>query len=162
MAGALDDIRVDSDSRDTVLDDLLNNCCARPFDLLGWHPARTGRGLVVRIWRPDAIGVDVIDEVTGNDLGPANNIAPGLFELKFPDSSRPLAYHLLVTNAQHHQFRSSDPYQFSSLCGTEPVIRHHWLHHTLGAHRFIRRRCQAIAGRASCSVFTRPMPAVSV
>ncbi|WP_257264373.1 1,4-alpha-glucan branching protein GlgB [Endozoicomonas sp. ONNA2] len=133
MPGALEDIRVDSDSRDTLLDDLLNTCCARPFDLLGWH--RVGRGLVVRIWRPDAIAVAVIDEVTGNNLGAATPIAPGLFELTFVDIPQPRAYQLLVTNAQHHQFRASDPYQFSSLCGTEPVIRHHWLHHTLGAHR---------------------------
>ncbi|USE38489.1 1,4-alpha-glucan branching protein GlgB [Endozoicomonas sp. SCSIO W0465] len=134
MSGSPDDIRVDSDSRDTLLDDLLNTCCARPFDLLGWHPDRTGKGLVVRIWRPDAIAVDIIDELTGNSLGTTTPIAPGLFERSFVDISEPQAYHLLVTNAQHHQFRADDPYQFSHLCSTEPVIRHHWLHHTLGAH----------------------------
>ncbi|WP_257284352.1 1,4-alpha-glucan branching protein GlgB [Endozoicomonas sp. SESOKO1] len=151
MAGVLEDIRVDSDSLDTVLDDLLNTCCARPFDLLGWHPAMTGRGLVIRIWRPDAMDVDIIDEVTGNSLGSASHIAPGLFELKFPDISQPRAYHLLVTNAQHHQFRANDPYQFSNLCRTEPFIRHYWLHHVLGAHL----HCVTLSGHSWQGVMFR-------
>lgn len=134
MVGVLEDIRIDSDSWDTQLDDLLNTRCARPFDLLGWHPDRRGRGLVLRIWRPDASTVDVVDELTGKHYGLATGIVPGLFELTFPDISEPPAYHLQVTNAQHHQFSVNDPYQFASLCRTEPVIRQYWLHHTLGAH----------------------------
>ncbi|MFK0571920.1 1,4-alpha-glucan branching protein GlgB [Endozoicomonas sp.] len=136
MADALKNIRIDSDSWDTLLDDLLNTRCARPFDLLGWHPARNGSGQLLRIWRPDAVRVEVVDELSGCRHGDAVGIAPGLFELILSGSSEVFAYHLLVTNAQSHQFPVHDPYQFASVCGTEPGIRHYWLHHSLGAHKF--------------------------
>ena len=120
-------------SHDALIEDLFNSRCATPFDLLGWQPASCGDGMLLRIWRPDANSITVIDELSGHSLGEACSIGPGLFELDFPDRKTGCPYRLKITNAQRHEFELKDAYQFSGSCFHPVDMQSHRLYEYMGA-----------------------------
>lgn len=71
-----------------------------PFDYLGLQPGKDEKGLMLRVWRPDATEVEVIDSKSKKSLGILTEVKPGLFEIQFPRRKNPFAYHLKVTEAE--------------------------------------------------------------
>ena len=120
---------------DYLIEDLFNSRCATPFDLLGWQGGSNGDGLILRLWRPEAVALSVIEDSSGKLLGEAIKIGPGLFELSCPEKKAPTPYRLLVTNAQKHQFEVVDPYQFNEFCLHPVDVRSHWMFLYMGARQ---------------------------
>ncbi len=127
MANAIDDL----------IGDLLNTRCSQPFSVLGFHENLHGDGLVLRTWRPDARSVSVVRLDSGASAGEMLPLAPGMFELKFPDIIQPFPYQLIIINQQNHTFCLTDPYQFGELSLIEESMEPHWLHHYLGSRLII-------------------------
>ncbi len=107
-----------------------------PHATLGAHP--TGRGVVVRAFRPDA--VSVVARPEGHDpveLEPAGE--PGLFEGVVDDAGLPLRYELEVRYPDGNTITVHDPYAFAPTLGELDLHlagegRHEELWNRLGAH----------------------------
>ena len=97
---------------ESLVGDLIDARCARPFDLLGFHDNPSGSGKVLRVWRPDATSVTIVRMASGESAGKMKQIRAGLFELPL-DGSQPFPYQLRVTNNRNESFDCIDPYQFA-------------------------------------------------
>ena len=126
-------------SHDALIEDLFNSRCAAPFDLLGWQPASFGNGMLLRIWRPDARHITVIEDSSGNILGETESIGPGLFELHVPDRESGCPYRLKIINVQRHEFEINDPYQFSNVHFHPVDMQSHRLYEYMGARLITAR-----------------------
>jgi 1,4-alpha-glucan branching enzyme len=107
-----------------------------PHATLGAHPQNGG--VVVRAFRPDAVGVVARPE--GRDpveLAPADE--PGLFEGVVEDAALPLSYELELRYADGETVTVRDPYSFAPTVGELDLHlagegRHERLWERLGAH----------------------------
>ena len=136
---------------DALIKDLFNSRCAAPFELLGWQRVSSGNGMLLRIWRPDAQSISVIEEPSGIIPGEAGQIGPGLFEMHFPNRQSAFPYRLKITNAQRHEFEINDPYLFSTCCFHSVDMQSHRLYEYMGARlqtvEFNRQKYQGVTFR---------------
>jgi 1,4-alpha-glucan branching enzyme len=111
---------------------------ADPFHTLGMR--RTGDFLAVRVFRPDAAEVTVVD--TGNRARKfeAVKIHPeGFFEAVLPKGTAEFSYNLRLKGCDGNEWETSDPYSFGRILGETDVYLHaegnHWdLYQKFGAH----------------------------
>ena len=113
--------------------DLEAGLCASPFDTLGIHPHPSGKGLVVRAWRPDAVAMRVIDYSSGKKLGKMTEVARGLYELHLPRRRKTFTYELEVQWENGHSFQVFDPYAFGQYVLKEEGLDYNRLYRHLGA-----------------------------
>ncbi|MFK0573422.1 1,4-alpha-glucan branching protein GlgB [Endozoicomonas sp.] len=106
---------------------------ATPFDILGLHAHPSGKGLVIRAWRPDAVAIEVLDYQTGKLLGTMTAHEEGLFELHLPRRKKPFLYQLNIHWANGHSFRLFDPYSFGQYVLKQTDIESDYLHRHMGA-----------------------------
>ncbi len=131
-----------------------------PHRLLGVHPA--AEGVVVRAFRPDAIGVAL--HAPGRAPVPLSRVHPaGIFETRVPAALRPGRYRFEVRDAAGRSRLVSDPYSFGPTLGEidEHLFaegRHEELHERLGARPFV---ADGVAGVAF-SVWAPDARSVSV
>ena len=108
--------------------------CACPFSCLGLHKAADHKGLVLRVWRPDADAITVIEQPSGKTLGNMQRFESGLFELHLPRRRKLFNYELSITGEGGHTFRVYDPYQFGQYTLREEHVDYDALHRHQGAH----------------------------
>ena len=124
--------------------DLAAGLCACPFDILGLHPASAGKGLIIRVWRPDAKTLSVIESPSGKKLGEMTRVSHGLFELHLPRRRKKFSYELEVFWENGHSFRIYDPYAFGQYVLKEQGMDYNRLYRHLGSipvsHAFNTRR----------------------
>jgi 1,4-alpha-glucan branching enzyme len=86
--------------------------CAVPFQFLGLHEAREGKGLVLRAWRPGADWVEVVDLEARRNLGRMTRIGQSpLFIKRLPRRRHDFSYRLRI-GVQGKILEDDDPYQF--------------------------------------------------
>ena len=120
------------------IDSLLNAHHGDPFAILGMHQA--GENLTVRVFRPDAAKVTVIDIHDPKRNFPAAQVHPaGFFEAILPEGCERFDYELSLLGYDGHQWTTRDPYSFGPVLG--PLDVHlfaegnHWdIYNKLGAH----------------------------
>src|SRR5262249_18509559 len=106
-----------------------------PHDILGLH--LTGDGAVVRAYRPEASGIDLLP-----DFGGRISMAPmrqGLFEAHLPGRQQAFGYLLEVHYPDGARFVLRDPYNFLPTWGEMDLYfagegRHERLWERMGAH----------------------------
>src|SRR3954454_5648375 len=87
-----------------------------PFGVLGMHEA--GEHLVVRVYRPDARAVNVLDPARPGVSYPGISINhDGFFEAVIDDRRERFPYVLEHTAHNGHQWTESDPYSYGPLLG---------------------------------------------
>ena len=92
-----------------------------PFAVLGMHQA--GDRLVVRVFRPDAREVTVIDEFDPTRVFPAQRVhTDGYFEAILPAGSERFKYLLKLTSHAGVEWTTADPYSFGQILG--PIDLH--------------------------------------
>ncbi|MEX0660113.1 MAG: 1,4-alpha-glucan branching protein GlgB, partial [Egibacteraceae bacterium] len=107
-----------------------------PHRVLGLHTV-DGKG-VVRAWRPDAEGVEVV--VDGSDpVAAERRVDAGFFEVALPEPPTAGAYRLRVTYADGTAYDLQDPYGFWPTLGDVDLHlagegRHEELWRRMGAH----------------------------
>ena len=112
---------------------------AEPHTLLGAHPLTSNEkdGLVVRVWHPDATGVDLLAKGSEHAMEP---VGQGLFCLLLEGARFPLdVYRLRFEFPDGSQLTSTDPYQFAPTLGDMDLHlagegRHLRQYEKLGAH----------------------------
>ena len=107
--------------------------CACPFSFLGLHEHPEGRGLLIRVWRPDAEEISVYETLSGKLLGTMSREGAGLFELHLPRRRKPFNYELKVVKGDGHSFRIHDPYQFGDYSRREENVDYDALYKHQGA-----------------------------
>ena len=111
---------------------------ADPFHTLGMR--RAGDFLAVRVFRPDATAVTVVD--TGNRARnfEAVKLHPeGFFEAVLPKGTAEFSYTLRLQSHDGREWETRDPYSFGRILGDTDVYLHaegnHWdLYKKFGAH----------------------------
>ncbi len=133
---------------DPLVSDLLAGQCAAPFSLLGLHAHPGGKGLVIRVWRPDAVWVEVFAAADNKSLGVMTSTGDGMFELHLPRKKKPFVYQLKVHWANGHDFLIYDPYCFGQYILAQTDIEPEALHRHLGAQplSYKTKGTPAIAG----------------
>ena len=116
---------------------LESGLCACPFDLLGLHSHPSGKGLVVRVWRPDASSVAVQEYPGGKSLGEMKKVCNGFYELHLPRRRKPFNYQLDICWENGHSFTIFDPYQFGEYILREESISYERLYRHMGAQKQI-------------------------
>ena len=116
---------------------LESGLCACPFDLLGLHSHPSGKGLVIRVWRPDAISVAVLEYPRGKILGEMVQVSEGFYELHLPRRRKPFNYELKIRWENGHSFTIFDPYQFGEYTLKEEHLPYERLYRYLGAQKQI-------------------------
>ncbi|WP_263082027.1 1,4-alpha-glucan branching protein GlgB [Endozoicomonas sp. Mp262] len=109
--------------------------CACPFDFLGLHQNPSGKGLVARVWRPDARSVKLREYPSGKLLGEMASRIPGLFEFHLTRRRKLFNYQLDICTEDGHSYRILDPYQFGQYVLKQDDIDYDNLHRHLGAHK---------------------------
>lgn len=107
--------------------------CATPFDELGLHLHPSGKGLVIRAWRPDAAEIEVFEHSTGKMLGFMTRTEAGVFELHLPRRKKSFLYQLNIHWASGHSFLLYDPYSFGEYILKQSDIEPDGLYRHLGA-----------------------------
>ncbi|MEJ2516323.1 MAG: 1,4-alpha-glucan branching enzyme, partial [Gammaproteobacteria bacterium] len=116
------------------LDELAGARCAVPFQFLGLHPGAEGKGLVLRVWMPDADRVEVIDLREGRNLGPMERRGEtDLFVLRLARRRRIFPYELRVCR-KGREFAVQDPYQYRKAVFARGPEDRNRLYRYLGAH----------------------------
>ena len=89
---------------------------SRAYNMLGAHMVNEGRkkGVMFRVWAPDAQGVSVIGDFNewNRDKHPMKKISVGIWELYVPKLERFASYKYAVKTKQGHWQEKSDPYAF--------------------------------------------------
>ena len=108
--------------------------CAVPFQFLGLHEIPDGKGLVLRVWRPAADWVEVVDLEARRSLGRMTRVgASALFVKRLPRRRRTFGYRLRLGMGDRVQ-EDDDPYQFRrSVFARAPEDRSR-LHRRFGSH----------------------------
>ncbi len=115
---------------------LLSATHADPFSVLGTQ--KTTDGHVVRVFRPDAGSVSLLNPVSGAVIVEAARVNPnGLFEA--PVGPKPVAYRLQITPWRGDIFTIDDPYAFGRVLGEMDTHlfaegNHYQIYKKLGAH----------------------------
>ena len=111
---------------------------ADPFHTLGMR--RAGDFLAVRVFRPDAASVTVVDAGNHARKFEAVKIHPeGFFEAVLPKGTAEFSYTLCLNSHDGQEWETSDPYSFGRILGETDVYLHaegnHWdLYQKFGAH----------------------------
>ena len=111
---------------------------ADPFHTLGMR--RAGDFLAVRVFRPDAASVTVVDAGNHARKFEAVKIHPeGFFEAVLPKGTAEFSYTLCLNSHDGQEWETSDPYSFGRILGETDVHLHaegnHWdLYQKFGAH----------------------------
>ena len=111
---------------------------ADPFHTLGMR--RAGDFLAVRVFRPDAASVTVVDAGNHARKFEAVKIHPeGFFEAVLPKGTAEFSYSLCLNSHDGQEWETSDPYSFGRILGETDVYLHaegnHWdLYQKFGAH----------------------------
>ena len=111
---------------------------ADPFHTLGMR--RAGDFLAVRVFRPDAAEVTVVDAGNRARKFEAVKIHPeGFFEAVLPKGTAEFSYTLCLNSHDGQEWETSDPYSFGRILGETDVYLHaegnHWdLYQKFGAH----------------------------
>ena len=111
---------------------------ADPFHTLGMRHA--GDFLAVRVFRPDAASVTVVDAGNHARKFEAVKIHPeGFFEAVLPKGTAEFSYTLCLNSHDGQEWETSDPYSFGRILGETDVYLHaegnHWdLYQKFGAH----------------------------
>ena len=111
---------------------------ADPFHTLGMRHA--GDFLAVRVFRPDAASVTVVDAGNHARKFEAVKIHPeGFFEAVLPKGPAEFSYTLCLNSHDGQEWETSDPYSFGRILGETDVYLHaegnHWdLYQKFGAH----------------------------
>ncbi|MDD7805585.1 MAG: 1,4-alpha-glucan branching protein GlgB [Endozoicomonas sp. (ex Botrylloides leachii)] len=113
--------------------------CACPFDWLGLHVGSGGKGLVIRVWRPDAAAIKVIEYPTEKNIGVMKSTEAGVFELLLPRRRKCFTYQLQLTLHQGGQLRLFDPYQFGEYVLKQSDLDNTALYQHLGAHLHVHQ-----------------------
>ena len=108
--------------------------CAIPFSYLGLQKHPQGKGLVLRVWRPDVAEIKVIEYPSGKQLGTMERNDAGLFELGFSRRRKPFNYQLQMLWHKGHTVTLFDPYQFGEYALREEKVDHDALYRYQGAH----------------------------
>ena len=107
-----------------------------PFSILG--PQKVGHDIIVRIFRPDASSIELIDKKTDAVLVTATRVNPdGVFEASVGKSL--VAYRLRVTPWHGDAFVIDDPFSFGRVLGEMDTHlfaegNHYQIYKKLGAH----------------------------
>ena len=83
-----------------------------PFSFLGLHENPNSEGLLLRVWQPSALTVEVIEHSSGNSLGEMSELSPGMFELSLPQYHKKFTYRLNIFRVDGLSDSLYDPYQF--------------------------------------------------
>jgi len=127
---------------------------ANPHGVLGAHEAEDG--VVVRAFRPEAVGVRIrlsnslLQGESATGIEAELKDPAGLWEALLPQASLPLEYELEVEYADGNTFTLRDPYSFLPTLGELDLHlamegRHEHLYERLGAHV---REIDGVAGTA--------------
>ena len=114
--------------------ELIHTHCAIPFSFLGLQENISGKGLLLRGWRPDADQVSVHEYPSNKLLGVMERKESGLFELPLPRRKKRFHYELLITRSNGERLRISDPYQFGEYTLKEHGVDQDALYRYQGAH----------------------------
>ena len=98
------------------IDRLLSATHDDPFAVLGMHQA--GDRLVVRIFRPDARAVTVVDAGDPQREFSAGALRDGFFEAVLPENSARFPYVLRFTAHNGSEWTAADPYSFGPILGS--------------------------------------------
>src|SRR5579862_5677630 len=87
-----------------------------PFAVLGMHQA--GDNLVVRVLRPDAEEISILDTSNGDTPYPAQRVhQDGFFEAVLPENSARFPYKLKLKSWTGEEWTEHDPYSYGQLLG---------------------------------------------
>ena len=106
---------------------------ATPFDVLGLHPHKSGKGLVLRVWQPGAETIEAILQPQGKSLGMMRPVDDGFFELHLTRRKKLFNYQLNVIQKNGESYQYYDPYQFGEYVLCQNDIEPHRLYNHLGA-----------------------------
>ncbi|AMO55335.1 glycogen branching protein [Endozoicomonas montiporae] len=130
-----------TNSIESLLDDLRDGCCARPFDVLGVHdvdyapsgvdPSRKEK--IVRVWRPDALSVHLVDLETGQMPGEMVQVTSGVFERVLDAGSSLHVYRLEIQTKDHQSFTYVDPWQFGAHVFSQVFVEPYRSYRYMGA-----------------------------
>jgi len=97
-------------------DPLLAGDLRDPFAFLGMHGDGAG-GQVVRVFRPDARRIDLLDAASGGKIAGMEPVGePGCFVARLPGRDAPFAYRLSLTR-DDGVLECEDPYRFAPYLG---------------------------------------------
>lgn len=119
------------------IDSLLGAHHGDPFAVLGMH--QVADRLAVRIFRPDASEVTVVDIARPERQFPAERVHhDGFFEAILPEDSARFTYELLFRGHNGNEWRQRDPYSFGQILGAVDLHlfaegNHHDIYRKLGA-----------------------------
>jgi len=109
-----------------------------PFGFLGLHLSPSGVGMVLRVFRPGATGVEVVVDGTGGIFLTCLD-RQGFFEAVFPDATGTFPYRLSYHRGASVGAPEADVYAFGPVLGEQDVYffgegTHRRLWKTMGAH----------------------------
>jgi len=137
--------------------------CAVPFGILGLQENVQGKGLLLRVWRPGAGSVEVIDTTQKKSLGEMQRVGSSdLFLIEFPRRRRPFPYLLRVIE-KGKSLDIIDPYDFGTAISESHPVDPHRLQNTMGAQpRRLSRNSRGLVRGVLFSVYAPAARAVSV
>ena len=106
---------------------------ACPFDHLGLLVRPGGKGLMIRVWRPDAKAIRVIKQPEDQSLGEMSDEGHGLFELHMPRRKKGFNYELQILRHDGSTVKCWDPYQFGEYILKQDDLEPEALYRHLGA-----------------------------
>ncbi len=119
------------------IDHILGAHHADPFSVLGMHGY--GEGLAVRVFRPDAKSISVVDAGDSKRDWPMQRVhEEGFFEVKI-DRREYFDYRLRIEPWNGEQHETADPYSFQQILGATDIYlhaegNHYDAYQKLGAH----------------------------
>ena len=113
-----------------------NACGKNPHAFLGMHHGPGGKGILVRVFDPEAQSVTLL--IGDERYEMTSFYKDGLFQIWFPDAEKHFNYKL-ERNYDRGTFISEDPYHFLPALGDMDVYlfnqgEHHRVYDVLGAH----------------------------
>ncbi|MEO9230775.1 MAG: 1,4-alpha-glucan branching protein GlgB [Devosia sp.] len=120
------------------LDAIVHGRHGNPFAILGMHGGNGGP-VGINVFAPQACKVEIVDSVTGQNLGALRRIHPeGFFSGVIPERTQRFSYRLAFSDGEHH-WEGEDPYRFGPILGEMDAHllgegKHHHLYERLGAH----------------------------
>lgn len=118
----------------SIITELDQAILSRPFSHLGLSQNALGKGLLIRVWRPDAKSIQVIKQPEGKLLGEMTQVNDnGLFELNLPRYKKLFNYELDITHHDGNKINAYDPYQFGEYTLKQDDIEPEALYRHLGS-----------------------------
>jgi 1,4-alpha-glucan branching enzyme len=120
------------------LDALLAGAHPDPFRVLGPH--RVGDDLVIRVLRPDAKEVHIVDQANAGEAVAAQRVhAAGMFDATLPKRARDCDYRVRLVGWDDAEQVTRDPYCYGPIMGEVDLHlfaegNHHRIYDKFGAH----------------------------